>query len=230
MTDRIRLSCLIGLLLFSTVELRWASHGRSVPPRNDFDTFPQQVDDWSGENLPDLDPAVRKELAADNYLLRNYHHTTDPNIGLFIAYYGSQRSGDALHSPKNCLPGAGWEPIIFRNGPDRGPVGPRDLICGQSLCHRKRRRAAGCFVLVSGTRSQVRQRISGKDISGVGRDYQRSNRWSANSDNGISNVRELAVPACDVSVREGLESNFAAVLAKVRSVDANRSCEEKQQC
>ena len=98
MTDRIRLSCLIGLLLFSTVELRWTSHGRSVPPRNDFDTFPQQVDDWSGENLPDLDPAVRKELAADNYLLRNYHHTTDPNIGLFIAYYGSQRSGDALHS------------------------------------------------------------------------------------------------------------------------------------
>ena len=112
MTDRIRLGCLIGLLLFSTVELRWASHGHSVPPRNDFDAFPQQVDNWSGENLPDLDPAVRKELAADNYLLRNYHSTTDPNIGLFIAYYGSQRSGDALHSPKNCLPGSGWDPVM----------------------------------------------------------------------------------------------------------------------
>jgi EpsI family protein len=110
-TDRIRLGCLIGLLLFASMELRWVSHGRSVPPRNDFNTFPLQVDDWSGENLPDLDPAVRKELAADNYLLRNYRSTTDPNMGLFIAYYGSQRSGDALHSPKNCLPGAGWEPI-----------------------------------------------------------------------------------------------------------------------
>jgi EpsI family protein len=110
-TDRIRLGCLIGLLLFSSVELRWVAHGRSVPPRNDFDTFPQQVDDWSGQNLPDLDIGVRKELAADNYLLRNYHNTTGSNMGLFIAYYGSQRSGDALHSPKNCLPGAGWEPI-----------------------------------------------------------------------------------------------------------------------
>jgi len=109
--DKIRLSCLIGLLLFASVELRWISHGRSVPPRNDFDAFPEQVDDWSGQNLPDLDVAVRKELAADNYLLRNYHNTTGSNMGLFIAYYGSQRSGDALHSPKNCLPGAGWEPI-----------------------------------------------------------------------------------------------------------------------
>jgi EpsI family protein len=110
--DRIRLGCLIGLLLFSTVELRWIAHGHAVPPRSDFDTFPTQLDDWSGQNLPDLDATVTKVLAADNYLLRNYHNSSSgADMGLFIAYYGSQRSGDALHSPKNCLPGAGWEPV-----------------------------------------------------------------------------------------------------------------------
>jgi len=31
-------------------------------------------------------------------------------VGLFIGYYQSQRQGDTMHSPLNCMPGAGWEP------------------------------------------------------------------------------------------------------------------------
>ncbi len=29
-------------------------------------------------------------------------------IGLFIGYFPTQRTGQAIHSPQNCLPGAGW--------------------------------------------------------------------------------------------------------------------------
>ena len=32
-------------------------------------------------------------------------------MDLFIAYFPSQRTGDTIHSPKHCLPGAGWLPI-----------------------------------------------------------------------------------------------------------------------
>lgn len=35
----------------------------------------------------------------------------EPTINLFIAYFPSQRAGDTIHSPQNCLPGAGWSPI-----------------------------------------------------------------------------------------------------------------------
>ena len=31
-------------------------------------------------------------------------------MGLYVGYYGSQRQGDTVHSPLNCLPGAGWVP------------------------------------------------------------------------------------------------------------------------
>jgi EpsI family protein len=31
-----------------------------------------------------------------------------PYVDLYIAYFPSQRAGDTIHSPKNCLPGAGW--------------------------------------------------------------------------------------------------------------------------
>jgi EpsI family protein len=32
-------------------------------------------------------------------------------VGLYVGYYQSQRQGDTMHSPLNCLPGAGWLPI-----------------------------------------------------------------------------------------------------------------------
>ena len=30
-------------------------------------------------------------------------------LDLFIAFYAQQRAGESMHSPKHCLPGAGWE-------------------------------------------------------------------------------------------------------------------------
>lgn len=29
-------------------------------------------------------------------------------VGLFIAYFATQRTGQSIHSPQNCLPGSGW--------------------------------------------------------------------------------------------------------------------------
>jgi EpsI family protein len=112
MKDKFRFACLIGLLFLTTVDLRWISHGHPVPVRSDFEAFPIQLGEWSGKDLPDLDEKTKEVLRADNYLLRDYrNNSASTQVDLFIVYYRSQRSGDALHSPKNCLPGAGWEPI-----------------------------------------------------------------------------------------------------------------------
>jgi EpsI family protein len=128
MTDKLRFSCLIGLLLLGTADLRWFSHGHPVPPRADFAMFPAQVGDWSGQSLPDLSRGVKQVLAADNYLLREYrNNVTGDRVELFIAYYRSQRSGDALHSPKHCLPAAGWQPIFA------GTIRISDSISGSSF-------------------------------------------------------------------------------------------------
>ena len=37
--------------------------------------------------------------------------TGAPVAGLYIGYYQSQRQGSSMHSPMNCLPGSGWQPI-----------------------------------------------------------------------------------------------------------------------
>src|SRR5262249_51255440 len=50
-------------------------------------------------------------LQADDTLTRTYASPKfhqPPN--LFVAFFKTQRTGKAPHSPKNCLPGSGWEP------------------------------------------------------------------------------------------------------------------------
>jgi EpsI family protein len=59
-----------------------------------------------------LSKDVLDVLGPGDFLTRQYQYgSSRPSVGLFIAYFPSQRSGDAIHSPKNCLPGAGWVPV-----------------------------------------------------------------------------------------------------------------------
>jgi EpsI family protein len=43
------------------------------------------------------------------YTSRIYKQDSAEVMGLYVGFYESQRQGKAVHSPKNCLPGGGWE-------------------------------------------------------------------------------------------------------------------------
>jgi EpsI family protein len=58
-----------------------------------------------------LDPASLRVLGVDDYANRRYVSSAGRLVGLYIGYYASQRQGDTIHSPQNCLPGAGWQPV-----------------------------------------------------------------------------------------------------------------------
>ena len=57
-----------------------------------------------------MDSRVEAVLGVDDYLSRVYS-SESALAGLYIGFYQTQRQGNAIHSPMNCLPGAGWEPI-----------------------------------------------------------------------------------------------------------------------
>jgi EpsI family protein len=82
--------------------------------------FPTTIASWHSKDLP-YEPKVVKEIGVDDYTNREYFGAGRP-IELYIGYYKDQRSGDAIHSPKNCLPGAGWEPVRST----RVQIGPAD--------------------------------------------------------------------------------------------------------
>ena len=87
------------------------NHPEPAPVRATFDRFPAQIQRWTGRQLPPMEDKILAILGVDDYLNRVYVSPDRAGVALYIGYYNSQRQGDSIHSPMNCLPGAGWEPL-----------------------------------------------------------------------------------------------------------------------
>jgi len=75
------------------------------------------VDRYVGRDQA-LAPGELKVASPNAYLLRDYFipgdTAADHSFTLYIGYYDHQTQGRTIHSPKNCLPGSGWEPLSSR--------------------------------------------------------------------------------------------------------------------
>jgi EpsI family protein len=94
-----------GVLLASSVR-----EPREMPLRAPMATVPDSLAGFASVALQ-LPPEELAVNGASAYLLRAYHDGKDERLGLYIGYYPSQSQGRTIHSPKNCLPGGGWEPV-----------------------------------------------------------------------------------------------------------------------
>lgn len=79
--------------------------------RDSLATLPRVIDRWTGREASPLADDVVALLGVDDYIHRVYASDSGMPVGLYAGYYGSQRQGDTIHSPQNCLPGAGWRPV-----------------------------------------------------------------------------------------------------------------------
>jgi EpsI family protein len=68
--------------------------------------------------LPGTDQEISQEeqlvAGMSTYLLRVFGQDSGPQFSVYVGYYPSQTQGRTIHSPKNCLPGSGWEPLAAR--------------------------------------------------------------------------------------------------------------------
>lgn len=80
----------------------------TIPDRESFAGFPGQIAGWKGRTER-LESIYLDALKLDDYILTTYTNGEGERIDFYVAYYGSQRSGEAAHSPKSCLPGGGWQ-------------------------------------------------------------------------------------------------------------------------
>ncbi len=98
-----------ALLLAGTVFLlRTRPDMDKNPPSQPLSQFPATIDGWNGSDQP-IDQETLDVLGSGEFLSRIYTTNAQPMpIGLFIGYFPTQRTGQTIHSPKHCLPGAGW--------------------------------------------------------------------------------------------------------------------------
>ena len=105
------LLCLCLLLATTLVVRAHFDTGASTERRPGLASLPRVLGAWHSTADDYLSPEVRSVLRADDLLARNYEVLPGTTAQLFIAYYRTQRAGERMHSPRNCLPGAGWDPI-----------------------------------------------------------------------------------------------------------------------
>ena len=113
-----------AMIVAAGAAVHYASGRESAAPRSPLHTLPFTIDGWRGFEAVPLSDDVVATLGVDEYVNRQYHRDTLP-IATYIGYYASQRSGDTIHSPQNCLPGAGWLPVA--SGRQRIDAGGRTV-------------------------------------------------------------------------------------------------------
>jgi len=125
-------------LVGASVVISRASQTETAIPRQSFNVFPMTISKWNGRPDPPLTQHVLDVLGADDYLSRTYYNANGEVANLYLGFYEKQREGDVIHSPLNCLPGAGWEPIEKQRVQLRTPNGPvqvNELVIEKGIEH-----------------------------------------------------------------------------------------------
>lgn len=99
------------VLLLQALFFYGFSRGETVPSHRPLEQFQFESGRWSLDQELPLDKDTLEVLKADDILSRAYVDRKNHSMAsLFVAFFETQRTGKAPHSPKNCLPGAGYVP------------------------------------------------------------------------------------------------------------------------
>jgi len=112
-----------AIILAGGLGLLGLTHGQERPKpvkpiASIFDSVPGFRYDTIG-----VDTNSQRVAGMDEFVNRVYLQDTVPAFTLYVGYYTYQTQGKTIHSPRNCLPGAGWEPIESSTIPIAGAPG-----------------------------------------------------------------------------------------------------------
>lgn len=99
----------VGCLLISGIREQ-----QQVPPRAPMATVQLSTPGYTVRDIV-VPEKERKIAGMSDYVMRAFNRDSlDPGFSVYLGYYDYQVQGKTIHSPKNCLPGAGWEQLNSR--------------------------------------------------------------------------------------------------------------------
>lgn len=93
----------LGVLLISGMREQYA-----VEPRAPMNSIAKVFEGHEGRDMI-VPEEERKVAGMTDYMMRVFGPDSAPVFTTYVGYYDRQVQGKSIHSPKNCLPGAGWE-------------------------------------------------------------------------------------------------------------------------
>jgi exosortase D (VPLPA-CTERM-specific) len=79
-----------------------------IPDRTVFTELPLDIGEWNGRE-DRIEKIYLDALKLDDYVITDYVNNDGSSVNFYSAYYASQKSGESAHSPRSCIPGAGWQ-------------------------------------------------------------------------------------------------------------------------
>jgi exosortase D (VPLPA-CTERM-specific) len=101
---------LLILAVFSAPSV--APHDFPPPARQSLLDFPLQLGEWGGASSV-MERQYLDALQLDDYVLADYSVVKQAPVNVYVAYYQSPKKGLSSHSPRQCIPGGGWEITSF---------------------------------------------------------------------------------------------------------------------
>ncbi|MBE9486179.1 MAG: EpsI family protein [Chloroflexi bacterium] len=80
----------------------------AIPVNKPFELFPQKIGEWRMVGQARFDKQVLDVLKPTDYLSRTYMSEDGHQLTLYIGYHDGGPLSGPIHSPKQCLPGSGW--------------------------------------------------------------------------------------------------------------------------
>jgi len=80
----------------------------AVPINKSLDLFPQKVADWKMTGYAQFGERTLAVLLPTDYLSRSYIDSHGNKLSLYIGFHDGGPKSGPIHSPKQCLPGSGW--------------------------------------------------------------------------------------------------------------------------
>jgi len=100
----------VALLVIAVPLPGYLTTSRQILLRRPLGEFSFEIGDWRGRDEY-IGDEVRKALGTSDVLLRQYVDRKGRAVGLYLSYFPRQQHGEITHSPKHCLPGAGWQAL-----------------------------------------------------------------------------------------------------------------------
>jgi EpsI family protein len=104
----------IVLLLSTAIANYTLSSPEAELARRPLKEFPKVIGAWKAANEQRISEHAMQILLVDDYIMRTYVNPNGDAIGFYLGYFMTQREGKQVHSPRQCLPGAGWKIVDTR--------------------------------------------------------------------------------------------------------------------
>jgi len=95
----------VGCVLISGVREQ-----KKMPPRTHMSAVSVTVPGYATRDTV-IGVDEQRIAGMSDYVLRFFQRTPNDGFSVYLGYYDYQVQGKTIHSPKNCLPGAGWEQL-----------------------------------------------------------------------------------------------------------------------